>query len=459
MKDLSKQLNICDRLSLIALCLFAGECVLGGSGRWLSAGSLSIRIALFAVCFLLTLPNVLGQMRKLCSNTYVIFALLLGFYLAIAAVVGWRRGNSLGFIKADITSYLTLALLPGFLATVCERKRLQLLLDIVFYCSLALGIITVGIHFYLAFASDWAVNQLNNWLNDHHMGGLANLGTGVLRIYMRSHIFLQVGILLGLHKLWSHTGWKRWLLLGGVALIAFACLLTYTRGFWLGLLASAVLLLVLAPAHWKRYFITVGVAGAMIVSLFLLSWGAYGKPLAAQEFVGRFNPDLISGAITPIDPTEPADPSDPTEPTEPDANLAALELRQKTLQELNRLIGENPVLGNGLGTNLDGIREDGKTEYMYHDTLMKIGIVGFLLFAMVFFLPAVFLLKRHLRLMKNRKKILWDSPEMGNAVLVSAYVGAAITSYVNPFLLNPMGILLVMLLAAADQLTTKETVL
>jgi len=452
MKDLSKHLALCDRLSMLALCLFAGECVLGGSGRWLSAGALSVRIALFAVCFLLTLPNVLRQLRKLCTNTFVIFTLLLGFYLVIAAVIGWRRGNALGFIKADITSYLTLALLPGFLATVCNRKRLTLLTDIVLYCSLALAVITIGIHFYLAFASDWAINQLNIWLNDHHMGGLANLGTGVLRIYIRSHIFLQVGILLGLHKLWRYTGWKRWLLLIGIALIAFACLLTYTRGFWLGLLASAGLLLLLAPAYWKRYFITVGVAGALIVGLFALSWGAYSKPLAALEFVGRFNPDLISGAIAPIDPPQPSDPSTPTEPTEPDANLAALELRQKSLQELTRLIGENPVLGNGLGTNLDGLRDDGKTEYLYHDTLMKIGIVGFLLFTMVFFLPAIVLLKRHLGLLKNRKKLLWDSPAMENAILVSAYAGVAITSYVNPFLLNPMGILLVLLLCAATQL-------
>lgn len=451
MKERSKYIDTCDRFSLIALCLFAGECVLGGSGRWLSAGPISIRIALFAICFLLTLPKVLEKIKALRTNTYVIFALLLGFYLVIAAVIGWRRGNALGFIKGDITSYLTLALLPGFLATVSDRKRIAQLTDIVLYCSLALSLITIGIHFYLAFASDWAINQLNIWLNDHHMGGLANLGTGVLRIYIRSHIFLQVGILVGLHRLWQYSGWKRWLLMAGVAAMAFACLLTYTRGFWLGLLASAVILLVLAPAHWKRYFITVGVAGAMIIGMFALSWGAYGKPLAALEFVGRFNPDLISGAITPIGPTQPIDPSAPTEPEEPDANLAALELRQKTLQELNRLIGENPVLGNGLGTNLDGLRDDGKTEYLYHDTLMKIGIVGFLLFVMVFFLPALSLSRRHLRLLKNRKKVLWDSPEMENAVLLSSYVGVAITSYVNPFLLNPMGILLVLLLTAADQ--------
>ena len=463
MKALSKYANTCDRLSLAALCLFAGECVLGSSGRWLSFGAISIRIALFMVCFFLTLPNVLVNFRRLLGNTFVKFALLFGFYLAVAAVIGWRRGNSLGFIKADITGLLSLALLPGFLATVYNRKRLNLLVDIVFYCSLALGAVTAGIHFYAAFAPGAAINSLNTWLNAHAMGGLAALGTGLQRIYIRSQIFLQVGILLGLHRAWRCDGRKRWLLLGCVALIAFVCLLTYTRGFWLGLVVSAMVLLALTPAHWKRYLISVCLLGAMILGLFALSWGAYGKPYAAQELVGRFNPNLVSGAIIPIDPNQPSNPSDatdpsastaptkPTEPTEPDANLAALELRQKTLQELNRLIGEEPILGNGLGTNLDGLRDDGKTEYMYHDMLMKTGFVGFALFLAVFFLPAAFLIKKHLGLLKNRAPIPWDSPQMGNIILAAAFVGVAITSYVNPFLINPMGILLVMLLSAANQ--------
>lgn len=464
MKALSKYANTCDRLSLVALCLFTGECVLGSSGRWLSFGAISIRIALFMVCFFLTLPNVVANLRKLLGNTFVKFTLLFGFYLVIAAVIGWRRGNSLGFIKADITGLLSLALLPGFLATVSSRKRLDLLLDIVFYCALALGAVTAGIHFYGAFATQQAIDNLNTWLNAHTMGGLAYLDTGIQRIYIRSQIFLQVGMLLGLHKAWRQDSWKRWLLLCGVALIAFACLLTYTRGFWLGLVVSAVLLLALTPAHWKRYLISVGIIGAMILGMFGLSWGAYGKPYAAQELVGRFNPALVSGALIPVDPTQPTNPSDvtgpsapsaptvstqPTQPTEPDANLAALELRQKTLRELNRLIGEKPILGNGLGTNLDGLRDDGKTEYMYHDMLMKLGFVGFLLFLVVFFLPAAILMMKHLK--RGKAPVSWDSPQMSNIILACAFVGVAITSYVNPFLINPMGILLVMLLSAANQ--------
>ena len=448
MKDKSHFLNRCDQLSLIVLCLFAGECVLGGSGRWLSFGPISIRMLLFAGCFVLTLPNVFTRLRTLLTTKAVIVTVLLGVYLVVAAVIGWRNGNSLSFIKADLTSYLTFALLPGFLATVYDRQRLNRLLNVVFFCSLALSILTIAIHFYLAFASNYGINLVNDWLNDHHMGGLANLGHGVLRIYIRSHIFLQVAFLLGLHKLWQANGKKRWLLIAAMAVIAFACLLTYTRGFWLGLAASAVLLLLLAPTHLKRYLATVGMVGVLIVGLFCLSWGAYGKPLAALEVAARFNPDLVSGALAPVDPIDPP-VSQPTEPTEPDANLEALELRQETLRQQIARISQRPVFGSGLGSNLDGLRTDGKTEYMYHDTLMKTGIVGFALFCGAFFLSAAVLLFRLLKRLKNKEFAQWDSAQMGDSILLSAYVGVAITSYVNPFLINPMGILLAMLLTAA----------
>lgn len=454
MKALSKYTNTCDRLSMIGLCLFAGECVLGASGRWLSFGPLSIRMILCMVCFFLTLPNVLRNFRRLLQNRFVQFALLFGLYLVVAAIIGWRRGNSLGFIKADITGVLALILLPGFLVTIHSRERLTRLVDIIFYCSFALGIVTVGIHYCGAFLSAQAMNSLSDWLNAHSMGGLAYLSTGMHRIYIRSQIFLQVGIFIGLYKIWNCTGRKRWLTLAAVALITFACLLTYTRGFWLGFALAAILLLILTPTYWKRYLISAALIGALLVGLFTVSWGVYGKPAAALELAGRFNPSLVSGALIPLDPTAPSSPSDATEPTDPanpDANLEALELRQETLREQNRLIAQAPILGNGLGTNLDGIREDGKTEYMYHDMLMKTGIVGFLLFLLVFFLPAGLLIKRHIKGMKDRTVLVWNSLAMHNVILAIAFVSVAITSYTNPFLTNPMGILLVMLLSAATQ--------
>ena len=447
MEKTSRFYTLCDRLSLPTLFLFALECVLGCSGQWLRFGSVSIRMVLFAVCFLLTLPNVLRKMRQLTRTPQVIFTLLYGVYLVAAAIIGWRNGNRLSFIVADFTGCLSLALLPGFLATIHTRHRLARVSDVLFYGALVLGFVTVVLHFWFAFASTDLINAMNNWLNDRAMGGFADLG-GVQRIYLRSQIFLQVGLLLGLRKIETTRGAVRWLLYGAEGMLAFACLMSFTRGFWLGFALSAVFLLVLKPLQWKRYLTTVGITAAVVALLFLLSSFAYTKPYAAQRFIGRFDSNLIAGTLLPPDASDSA--TEPSDPDISDSDEAAVTLRQETLQMLWEKIGNKPLFGNGLGTNLDGLREDGKVEYTYLDVLMKMGIVGFLIFLCLFALPVWLLLKQRLQNWKSGKDGDWGSEEMHKMVLLAAYLGVAVTSAMNPFLLNPMGILLFMQLAAAS---------
>lgn len=473
MSEKSAFYRTCDKLSLWALSLFALECVLGCSGRWLNFGSFSIRMVLFAVCFLFTLPNLFCQLRTLIRSSHIILTLLFGFYLVLAAFMGWQRQNNISFVVADITGFLTLALMPGFLATVCTPKRIHRLTDVIFWGSLILGIVTTAVHICFAFIPDTQINMLNGWLNNHHMGGFANLQTGMQRIYLRSQIFLQVGLLLGLRKCWCASGWRRWLFFVAEGVILFGCLMSLTRGFWIGFAVSAILLLLLRPQYWKEYLVTVGAVALVIAGLFSLSWLSYGQPVAAREIVSRFNPALISGTILSPDFTDPSspdstdpslNPTDPSssDPSEPDssgttnADQSAVEIRQKTLQQLKTLIRSHPIFGNGLGTNLDGVRDDGKTEYMYQDVLMKLGIVGFLLFLLVFFLPSLLLLIQAVQHLIARKAILWDSPEMHNTILATAFIGVALTSYVNPYLTNPMGILLVLLTTAALRQVNKQ---
>ncbi len=456
--------TICDKLSLVAISLFALECVLGSSGRWLTFGSLSIRILLFLVCFFLTLPNVFRRLRSLIRNPYVVLAVLFGIYLAIGAVIGWQRGNNLSFIKNDVSSFLTLALLPGFLATVSSPKRAGLITSLIYYGSLALAFITVLLHFLFAFAPDALINSFNIWLNRHYMGGLSTMATGMQRIYMKSQIFLQVGILLGIQKIWSKKGYVRWLFFLAEGIFAFGCILTYTRGFWLGLAFSALMALILCPQKWKEYLSTVGITAALVVGLFLVSFLAYGKPVATYELINRFDPDLISGAVFLPNDTHPnhTKPSAPTvsttDPTTPDADIDAVMIRRETLQLLGQQVKAHPIFGSGLGANLDEIRGDGKVEYMYLDIFMKLGLVGFLLFFAVFFLPLYPLFKRRLQWFSLGKPIAWDSMAMQNTMLAASHIGIAVTSYLNPFMINPMGILLVMLLTAVAQQEDKQTI-
>ncbi len=442
MKERSGFFELCDKISIWLIALFALECVLGSSGQWISFYGFSIRMLLFSLCFLFTLPNVFRQLRSLIRSPYLILAIVFAFYLMIAAVIGWKNGNSASFIIADITGYLPLALMPGFLATVCTENRISHLMNVIFWGTLILGGITAAIHFYLAFASNTEAVAINSWLNDRYMGGLSLLRTGMHRIYMRSQIFLQVGLMIGLYQSWKATGWKRWLYFGAEGVILFGCLISLTRGFWLGFAISALLLLVICPRFWKKYLVSLGAIAAVVVLLFSLSWLSYGKPVAATELTGRFNPALISGTAG--------------DTTILDTDQAAVDMRKETIKKLNENIRKHSVFGNGLGTNLDGLRTDGKTEYMYQDILMKSGVIGFLLFFSVFFLPTILLLIPAARSSIAGKPVQWDSSVMRNVILAVSFLGVGLTSYVNPYLTNPMGILLVLLTATSVKQTGNQ---
>lgn len=243
----------------------------------------------------------------------------------------------------------------------------------------------------------------------------------------------------------------------------FAMLMTYTRGFWFGFFVAALIVLVVEWKSLKKIITIASVAGVVALSLLVASAFAYGSFAATQEIFNRFSPDIMVGIKNPTvsdatePPAEPTEPSTepPAEPTEPSTepsktdieNQQAVAIRSETLEAILVRIGERPFFGNGLGANLDDIREDGKVEYMYLDILLKTGCVGMLLFLITFFYPVLLIL---LKLWKKwgKTKVL-DREGMQITVIIASYVSVAVTSWFNPYLSNPMGITLLMITSAA----------
>ena len=143
--------------------------------------------------------------------------------------------------------------------------------------------------------------------------------------------------------------------------------------------------------------------------------------------------------------TEPVVEPAPTEEIDivEKANTDAVNMRKDSLAALNKNIAEHPVLGSGLGTNLDGVREDGKTEYMYQDIVMKMGLIGLVLFIVAYFIPSAIHIFRRLKLFNQ--ELDWNHSMVLTSFLVSGYIGVAVTSSFNPFLTTPMGILMLII--------------
>lgn len=447
-----------DRLGFGLLMAFVAECALGSSGRWLTLGGVSIRMLLFVLCFVATLPALFCRLKQTLRRPQVALAVLFGLDLAAMAVVGYKNGHLTAFIKADITSFLTLGLLPGFLATVRTKKRVHQMTDCLFVSACVLALITAIMHYVMAFLTGEQIAALSQWLTDTSVGGLFTLSSGVQRVYLKSQMFLQVAMLLGAHRIAQSKGKRRVLVCLCEGLLLFACILSYTRGFWLGLAISACLMLIFDAREIKTYLRALGVGAAVFCALMLASWAAYGAPLAAVEVVNRFDPDLIVLSANLKEETPKAEAPSAPAPTQTPApaendivseqNRIAVELREQSLREAYAEIASRPLLGAGLGKNLDDIRTDGKIEYTYLDVLMKMGAVGLILFLLTFFWPVLEYLFAWARGLRRQADA---SEKLLLAASAAGYLGVAITSAVNPYLTNPMGIMLLMLLAAMMQ--------
>lgn len=450
-KDLWEKLN---RISEILILIYLAECTLGSSGRWLEIGPISIRMVLFAACFLTTLPAVLMNIKALSRNYQILFTVIFGVYYCICALIGILNDNSFAFITADMTSMMGLALLPGFITVMGNRQSIEKAVNVIFYSAVALAAITVLLHFVLAFVSDYTITEINIAINDKALGGLATLATKIQRIYFKSQIFLQVAIIFGVWKIANRSVKECLGLLFCEGLLFTACILSYTRGFWLGLFVSLLIVLVSYPKQIKQYL---KIAAAILIVFFVfagISAICYRAPYILYEIANRFDPDLfvVSGSMdAPILGDSIVDQN----------NLAAVTMRQQTLIGLKEKIVQKPLFGHGLGANLDAIRSDGKTEYMYHDILMKTGIVGLLLVILTFYGVIASHIKSSIADWKiNKIKCDFDSHIVRDRFLIAAYIGIAITSIFNPFLFSPMGIAVLSLVCAAifseKSQTTKE---
>lgn len=441
-----------DRLALLFLCIYTAECAIGCSGRWISFGPLSIRMLLFGCCLLFSLPQVIRQIKDIIRLPYFWVLVAFALILAVSTFIGIQNGNNYSFLFADISSLLSFALFPGIIVTINTRERLQLVMKVLFYSTALLALVAVTLHFVIALLTTKEVVILNDWINNMALGGLAKMPTGVQRIYLRSQIFLQVSLLFGIWLLKTASSkWEKALIWVSEIVMLFAIILTYTRGFWLALGFTAVLFLIVFFRYWKHCLKCAGILALSLIVMLGASWVIYRTPCAAVAVLERFDPSLI--VIMPSLPYE-----EPETPEDEDAFTQAAVLRSQTLAEQMRYIGEHPVFGNGLGKNLDGLRTDGKTEYMYQDMWMKTGIVGLGLFLFSCFWPTGSIIRRYFKTPKEKRKALldWDNPFAQAIIWNFGVIGVAVTSYFNPFLTTPMGILVVLLAATAVHLTNKD---
>jgi hypothetical protein len=456
---LKKSFNL-DRVAEYLILVYLAECAFGSSGRWIEIGPLSIRMLLFTLCFVTSLPAVFRNLKELTRNTQVILTVLYGVALLASAVMGILFSNSINYVASDVVTYLSFALVPGFFAIMCKKEAIERGIRVIYWSSFVLALFTVIVHLLGAFLSGTQMQSVSAFLNASSLGGLSMLKTGIMRIYMRSQIFLQVSFIYGVYLIWQSSGKKKIIYYITEGIVLSGIILSFTRGFWLGLALSCFIVLFFFYRKIVSLLKILAVSLASLCVLIGISWCLMGGPYIPVEIVNRFDPNLI--VVTPADGSEGSASGDfdqnefnEAESIIDQENQGAVQVREQSLAYIYERISLKPLFGSGLGFSLEAVREGFRTEYMYHDVVLKTGFVGLLFFIAVYFgfLPIHF--KNEIKLRKSDRE---NSEEIltRDRILLAAFIGVALTSYFNPFLSNPMGISLLMLTAVAV-FETKKT--
>ncbi len=436
--EVSNLVRVSRRATLALFTVFVAECAVGSSGRWLMLGPASIRMVLFLACIAVSAPLLWHERRHVCKQGIVWVTAAFIATLAISALWGHQQGNELTFVANDLTTFSALLLVPTVMSLRLTRGEVAKQLIVLLCASAALSVFTIVLHLLVPLNSI-DIDAINGWLYRESLGGIADLGNGMDRIYIRSQVLLIAALTFGIYRI-SCGGTHRLKYVAVSSIVTMGLLLSLTRALWIGFVVALVVLCATRIRDIGKLARSAGLVLVGLAMLIFVSVLAYGGPTLVSSAADRLSPRLA--VFAPSDSDGAADNGSDTSPVlESDAE--AVEIRTQTLTLHKERISERPVTGWGLGYNLSTIRHDGRTEYMYWDLLMKLGLPGFLVFLLLLAWTPIQLVRDR----NTATRRAHGAPL--SRVLAASLAGIAVTSYFNPFLNSTLGIVILLLLAAA----------
>ena len=447
--------NKYNRLAVISILLFIIETTIDGTGRLIDFGFVSIQMILFALACLLTLNPLLCNFKETMLNPNVIATVIFGIAVIVWTYVGFARGNESRYIRADVTSVMTFLLLPGFIATINDKRKLNTALKVFFIAASSAAVIEVLLYCMTPFLSETAIKGINTVLRRM----AASIGS--TRVEWRIASLYSVAMILGFYYMKNAGNKEKSLIYAAEACMLLSLIISLTRSKWLGFAGGCVILAVLEKKEFKRLIIN----GAVTLLFFGIIVGiaslCYGRIMVVPEMFGRVSKTITgteeSGKTANPNEIEYKYDGNDSEYEDLYADdlpegvidnkqaimdaLGSDNLRKIIVSRHYRLIKEYFFTGMGLGAKM-GKQWEGKSEYMYLDFLQKMGVFGFASFIAAFFLPVILFFKNLYRQPGYDR----DGP---TAYIISGYLSLAVVSIFNPYLTNPMGIIILLMCASA----------
>ena len=452
-----------EKTAFFILCLILFDCMALGGGAYLKFFNLDIRMWFFLAFFIISVPLILLNIRKLIRNVYVIVLLLWFIWIAFSTVRGFSAGNRVDMIISGLVGFASFAILPGTIVVINSKERMLKLMKVSVIASVALAIQKI---FYLVIYNFYreCFDAINLWAIAREFGGFSDVDHSVVRIFLRSQPMLVLSCASAFYFAINSNDKYKFVYCGIVALNFLTILFSYTRSIYLAVFVSAAFLIIVFAykTQIKAILKRIGVIVAIFLILLLackvvfqgefVNYAVYrsvGIDISSEftEQIGRNPTDLLNGVneTTFTDKVEEDFFEDDVVGNKESFDLfnenlemiqiASDEIRSETVNELIWHIKKNPVLGSGMGAVLE-VRNglDSYNEYFYLDQAFKTGIVGILLYV----IPMVLMVIELMRVDRRKPNSLF----LEKSVFLSALIAIAVFCIFNPYLNGSNGITL-----------------
>jgi hypothetical protein len=382
----------------------------------------SIRIALWLIVLSVYLTQlVMGGWRTAYDEWRTIPSLRWYAALAVIVLLGVVQGlvgeTPMQDVFLDMNGWLFFLLLFPIMHVMRTREQIMHIKTLLIACALWLSAKALFLLFIFAHDPVRGVYlPLYRWVRTSGVGELTEMSATFIRVFFQSQLYVLIAFfILIAGRAQAYGGVVRWRVWSMRALLFSSILLSFSRSFWLGLIAGLCALLFVR--QWRAIPRTIGaalLATVVIVAVMYVPIPRFGG--GGSGFGG-----LIQERIST-------------------SNEAAVSSRWSLLPVLWQEVRATPIFGQGFGASVTYTSDDprivntsaaGSNDYTtyafewgYLDVWLKLGLLGVVAYLGLL----ASLLLQLARLKGERSALAWP------------LFAGAVTNVFSPYLNHPLGI-------------------
>jgi hypothetical protein len=432
-----------NRFEKTLLTILFVELFVGGGGRLIDFGVLSIRQVLFLLLMMTFVYRIVKEKAYFNKdiNTLIRFnPVTIGVYALIAwfvvsAAIGFINNHPISIIVMDFfrVSYVALYFPLAYYISN-ERFTLSRIITLLKYSALAVAIFTITVDLLgkTVFAANFYPFYvfMNTIMNDDLFFRPSN------GVFYKSHFFVLIGLILSLNHLLNKN--YRKLDIAIVILSSISILWSETRGFLLAFMLCVLMIIILDVK--------------VIVDPIKGLSSKFKKLLQSQQFIKKFVMCVIVLVAVPfmykymtLERFEVANVQqspDVEVEEQPEVNDVSVNARMEFIVASKEILVQPAYLifGTGYGSGVAG-RTDG-LEMSFLDILVEQGIIGLAIWCFLFLM---IYLNYYFAYKKGQKLTTLE------VSLLSAFMGVLLLTNINPFINNPIGISFFLIMLVVSQ--------